>query len=304
MRRVTVVIPTFNRREVLTKAIRAHLVQSALSEIKEILVIDDGSTDGTEVRVCGLATGSPVPIRYWQHSNRGPAAARNVGIREATGEIILFSDDDIIPAPGLLAEHLRWHDQHPDIWAAVLGYVTWSPEVRPTPFMKWCGLDGPLFAYAHFFGRAELDFRYFYTCNLSLKTEFLRRTGIFDEDFRRAAFEDAELGYRLQKNGLQLLYNPDAVGYHYRYMTFADVCSRARLVAEARKILDAKEAGKELAAIERAELQARPRVGRFLRKVFYRCAVPTAPLLKPLLDTSFPLPWPIYRFMHQRYAER
>jgi GT2 family glycosyltransferase len=303
MTRVTVVIPTFNRKEILTKAIRAHLAQSALSETKEILVIDDGSTDGTEDRVSALRSESPVPIRYWRQSNRGQAAARNLGIDQADGEIILFSDDDIIPAPDLLAEHLRWHDRHSEAPVAVLGFVTWSPAVRPTPFMKWFGLDGPLFAYGRFAGRTELDFRAFYTCNLSLKTNLLRQAGGFDESFKGYGYEDMELGYRLQKNGMRLFYNPAAVGYHYKHVTFVEACRRAQQVQLALRILEQKEAGKCMLELQAREPRAIGTIGSQRRLI--------TPILQPLeklalrsakllVDSRIPLPWVVYRRI---YAE-
>jgi GT2 family glycosyltransferase len=299
--RVSVVIPTFNRKQVLAKAIRAHLAQSAICEIKEILVVDDGSTDGTEAKVSTLTSETSVPIRYCKQSNRGQAAARNLGIQEATGEFILFTDDDIIPDCNLLREHLLWHDQHPEPHVAVLGHVTWSPEVRPTPFMKWFELRGPLFAYEHFKGKMELDFRAFYTCNLSLKTEFLRRTGTFDEDFKGYGYEDTELGYRLQKNGMRLLYNPAAAAYHYKHVTFREACRRAEQVALALRVLRQKEAGRYLLDLEERELSvARPRsrvkklIVAFLRPFERMILSP----LRLIVDSRIPLPWIVYRRLY------
>jgi glycosyltransferase involved in cell wall biosynthesis len=297
-KRVSVVIPTFNRKDVLLKAIKAHLAQSAIDEIKEILVVDDGSTDGTDRAIAALAAQAPFPLRRLYQSNRGQAAARNRGISEATGEIILFTDDDIIPAPDLLAEHMRWHDRYPEPSAAVLGFVEWSPEVRPTPFMRWFGLDGPLFAYAHFAGKTELDFRAFYSCNLSLKTELLRATGAFDEDFKGYGFEDAELGYRLQKNGMRLLYNRAALAYHYKRVMFVDACRRAEQVTRALRILEQKEAGKSLLELEGKDCEtARP--SRFAHKQLAAVLRPLRKValapFKLLIDSQIPLPWYVYR---------
>jgi GT2 family glycosyltransferase len=300
VKRVSVVIPTFNRKQVLAKAFQAHLAQSALDEIKEILIVDDGSTDGTESQVSALASKSSVPVRYCKQSKLGQAAGRNFGIREATGEIILFADDDIIPAADLLAEHLRWHDRYPEPHVVVLGYVTWSPEVRPTPFMKWLGLDGPLFAYAHFRGKKELDFRAFYTCNLSLKTEFLRRTGTFDEDFKSYGYEDPELGYRLQKNGMRLLYNPAAAAYHYKRVTFAEACRRVELAAPALRVFRQKEAGRYLLDLEERELAARPR--SHVKKLVVAALHPFERIIlspfRLIVDFRIPLPWIVYRRLY------
>src|SRR5258708_26630688 len=80
---LTVVIPTFNRAPVLKKALEAYLTQGAPEGIYELLVVDDGSTDETPSLVDEISRRAPFPIRYFRQENKGPAAARNVGIREA-----------------------------------------------------------------------------------------------------------------------------------------------------------------------------------------------------------------------------
>ena len=140
----------------------------------------------------------------------------------------LFSDSDIIPERDLVEQHLAWHRMNPHDNVAVLGYVTWDPAVKATPFMRWYGESGPLFAFRQFRKRREVSFRFFYSCNLSLKTKFLRAHGQFDEDFRSAAYEDIELGYRLSKKDLQLLYNPAAIAYHHQFFSFEDACRKAQ----------------------------------------------------------------------------
>jgi len=291
--RVSVLIPTFNRKDVLKKAIEAYLGQSALKEVAEILIIDDGSTDGTDALVAEAARSSPVPIRYYRQANRGQAAARNVGIREARSELVLFTDDDIIPAPDLVDQHLRSHERHAEPHFAVLGYVTWATEVRATPFMRWLGLDGPLFAYAHFAGRTDLDFRAFYTCNLSLKTDFLRKNGMFDEDFKGYGWEDTELGYRLERKGLRLLYNPAALAYHYKFVSFAEACRRAQEVAFALPVFEKKEAAAYL-----KELDSRTSVKRGFRRRLRSVIVPVLSPIKFLVDSRVPLPWAFYRVLY------
>src|SRR5215467_5815246 len=103
---VTICIPTFNRCVKLEKAIRAYFLQDCKSADSEVLIIDDGSTDATPELVDRLSLESPILVRYFRQPNRGPAAARNTGIREAQGHLILFTDDDIIPSATLVSQHL------------------------------------------------------------------------------------------------------------------------------------------------------------------------------------------------------
>jgi glycosyltransferase involved in cell wall biosynthesis len=289
---LSVIIPTFNRHFTLEKALSAYLQQTALSSIAEIVVVDDGSVDSTGAVVDRLSRGSAVPIRYCRQENKGPAAARNVGIREAASELILFTDDDIIPGPTLVAQHLEWHCSFPGSSTAVLGFVTWDPEVNPTPFMKWYGSYGALFSYSQFVGRTEIDSSYLYTCNVSLKTQFLRNNGLFDEDFKSAAYEDAELGYRLAKAGLRLLYNPRAIAYHRQFFFYSDACRKALGNTPATRLFLQKEAGQFILA------SLFERRSRLWVRVVRRTAAVVATALKPIrrmLDSYVPLPRFIYR---------
>ena len=292
---LSVIVPTYNREKVLAKALEAYLAQSSPQLIHELLVVDDGSTDGTGSMVQEFSRRSPFPIRYLQQPNKGPAAARNVGIREARSNLVLFTDSDIIPECDLVEQHIKWHKNNPQITAAVLGYVTWPPEIKATPFMRWYGEEGALFDYRQLRGKREADFRFFYTCNLSLKTDFLRTCGQFDEDFRSASWEDTELGYRLHKAGLRLLYNPQAVAFHHQFFTFDEACRKALGNSSARELFFKKEAGQYFLA------QRKERMGgvglRFARLV----ATGVATIMRPstrLLDSEIPLPSSIYRSLH------
>jgi glycosyltransferase involved in cell wall biosynthesis len=298
---LTVVIPTYNRCQTLRKALAEYQRQSARKEILEIIVVDDGSTDSTRDMVLELADNSAVPIRYLRQENRGPAAARNLGIREVTSPIILFTDDDIIPGNDVVAEHAAWHRRYTAESVAVLGYVTWAPNPQPTPFMRWCGEEGPLFAYRRFRGKQELDYRFFYTCNLSLKTRFIRDTGQFDEEFKIAAWEDIEFGYRLSKAGLRLLYNPRAIGYHEQFFLFDDICRKAEATAAARRVFLRKEAGTHfIQERKQRESQVGFRIAERLAGMMSPALVP----LTFLLDSKVRLPSIVYRWMYWHHLTR
>ena len=125
---VSIVIPAHNRKDILIRTLQAYASQSAKQHIFEILVIDDGSTDGTSESVQSYAAGSPIPIRYFYQHNHGATKARNLGIAQAQGNLILFGHDDVIPGEGYLSQHVSWHQKYPDPHVAILGYVDWPPK--------------------------------------------------------------------------------------------------------------------------------------------------------------------------------
>jgi glycosyltransferase involved in cell wall biosynthesis len=239
--KITVVIPTYNRKDTLKKCLNAVFNQSYPKAGYEVIVIDDGSTDGTEGLVSSLLNDSPCTLRYFKQEHKGPAAARNVGIKSAYGKIILFIGDDIIATPTLLDEHIKWHKDYSNDNVAVLGYVTWSPEIKITPFMRWLEKSGVQFGYSLIEKYDDVPYNFFYTSNISMKRKFLlENNGFFDEEFPYAAYEDIELGYRLKKAGMILKYNNEAVGYHYHHTTLDDTCRRMIMVGESSQMLAKK----------------------------------------------------------------
>jgi len=206
---LTVIIPTYNRRDTLLKCLKALTHQSCSKECFEIILVDDGSTDGTDGAIHSWMDQKPCDVKYFQQENRGPAAARNVGIRNAKGQVLLFLGDDVIPNNNLLEEHMEWHKRFGADNSAMLGFVTWSPELEITPFMQWLENGGPQFSFRSIKDKNNVNGAvFFYTSNISVKRCFLLENDeLFDEDFPYAAHEDSELGYRLSKKGLMLTYN-------------------------------------------------------------------------------------------------
>lgn len=302
---ISVILPTYNRAETLRKTLRGYAEQIGDHEILEVLVVDDGSIDHTSLVVEESRKTSLHPIRYLRQKNGGLAAARNHGIREARGELILFGDDDIIPSSKMVAEHLAWHRRYPAANIGVLGLVNWAPEVHPTPFMEWSGSYGPQFNFGLFQAGMEVDYWHAYFCNTSVKSDFLKRNGIFNEIFRKYGWEDLELSYRLYQHGYRVLYSPEALGYHYKFETFQDTLRRVLELNRSLTVFANTDAG-------RCFLEERNRQEAHLKKP-KRSAVkellrpfkgPAMLLFRYLLDTRIPLPARVYEYVFYDFVSR
>ncbi|NTV99751.1 MAG: glycosyltransferase [Oscillochloris sp.] len=211
---VSIVIPTYNRLSRLKQVIAAIERQTYPLDHVEVIVVSDGSTDGTHAYLAEIQT--PLNFRFVPQTNAGPAAARNNGIRHAQGEYILFIDDDVVPSPTLLAEHMRLQSGNANL--VVLGPMLNPPDFTFAPWVAWEQqmLEKQYAAMRR--GDWTATARQFYTGNTSLPRQALLQSGGFDERFRRA--EDIELAYRLEKYGLEFTFTMDAVGYHYAERSF------------------------------------------------------------------------------------
>lgn len=211
---VSVILPTYNRVQRLAQVLLGLERQTVSLNDFEVIVVSDGSTDGTDAFLKTLQT--PLKLVAVTQENQGPAVARNTGVQRATSELILFIDDDVVPAPELLSEHLRMHGGQNNI--VVLGPMLSPPGVKLAPWVEWEQEMLMKQYVAMQKGYWEPTARQFYTGNTSIRRQAVLDAGGFDSRFRRA--EDVELAYRLARQGLRFVFNPQAVGFHYAERSF------------------------------------------------------------------------------------
>ena len=221
---ISVVIATYNRADILQGTLQSLARQTIPAERFEVVVVDDGSTDTTSKMLSREALSLPYRLRAFRHENRGPGFTQNRGIRESAANLVQLLPDDVRPAPECLAHHLAHHAAHPTPEIAVLGRVLQSPELPPTVMHRYWEPFDQVFNRCR--GKQEIDSLLFCACNVSVKRSFLLEHGLFRER-RGAAAEDIELGYRLGRQGLRILFNPAALALHYHPVTLDWVCRRA-----------------------------------------------------------------------------
>ncbi len=210
----SIVIPTYNRLDALERVLDALARQPAVRTGRaEVVVVDDGSDDGTAGWL-GRRARELRTLEVLRQDNAGPARARNRGASAARGEIVLFLGDDTIPAPGWLEEHLEEHRLFGAAGPlAVVGYTSFPPWASG-PFARYVNEHGAQFGYLLIERPTDVPFNFFYTSNVSLPRTFLLDLGGFREDFPAAAWEDIELAYRAVAEGLRLRYLPRARTIH------------------------------------------------------------------------------------------
>ncbi|MBV8602803.1 MAG: glycosyltransferase family 2 protein [Candidatus Eremiobacteraeota bacterium] len=220
---LSVVIPTYNRLAELRLTIPSLLRQGLAAERYELLVCDSNSTDGTAEYLAGVAREHSM-VRHLPGAYSGRAAARNAGIAAARGRLVVFNDSDIIASEDLLAVHLRAHDAGRR--CAVVGL-----EVQAKSYEDYLAKsrDPALREPLHPPSRKRLGWLYFLTGNASVSREDLQLVGGFDEEFTGYGHEDLELGYRLQRAGIPIVYEPQAVNYHLQDIGFVDQKAKMEL---------------------------------------------------------------------------
>jgi peptidoglycan/xylan/chitin deacetylase (PgdA/CDA1 family)/GT2 family glycosyltransferase len=215
-----VVVPTYERREVLARTLPTILDQELAPGVFEVVVVIDGSTDGTSQMLAERFADRP--LRVLIRDNAGPAAARNAGIQAARGELVLLLDDDIICPPGLLAAHLAAHEVgRPAVaFGPVLGLEGTSTAAELTRR-----------ALAAYYARMRDEWHpdtsptAYAAPNTSIPRDALVEAGGFDVRFA-GAHEDADLGLRLRAMGLPFRYLPDVPVYQFYAKSAQDLATR------------------------------------------------------------------------------
>lgn len=200
--RVSVVFATHNRARRLDMLLRSLAEQTLPADQFEVIVVDDGSTDAT-TQVIDLHAGSaPFAVRALRlDPGRGPAVARNAGWREASGELVAFTDDDCVATPDWLASGLAAYEEHP--WAVIQGVVEINPAEldRMSPFAHFVIHNRPGGGYP--------------TANIFYPRKLLEMV----EGFDAAAFptvdgEDTDLAMRAFEKGAESVWLPQARVLH------------------------------------------------------------------------------------------
>jgi GT2 family glycosyltransferase len=214
--RLSVVIPTIGRVATLRRVLDRLEGQTARPSDFEVIVCADAVAEDLAA-LDRLVEGRSYPASRVQAHVSGASAARNAGWRSARAPLILFLDDDILPDPRLIEEHLAWHERDPVLEVGVLGDVRWAEELRVTTFMRWLE-HGIQFDYRAI-ASEEAVWGNFYTANASVKRVLVERVGGFDERRLPYGYEDLDLALRMhQDSGFRLLYNRRASAEHLHAM--------------------------------------------------------------------------------------
>jgi peptidoglycan/xylan/chitin deacetylase (PgdA/CDA1 family)/GT2 family glycosyltransferase len=212
---LSVLIATHNRAEVLVECLRALAAQSVDPEAFEVVVADDGSSDGTAARIATLEL--PFELRCLELEKQGKSAALNRAIEAARGGACLFIDDDIVASPSLVADHLEAHRREP--MTLGIGSLVQKPPERGDAYAEARAVAWNMRYEALIEWGA--DWADTYGGNFSAPRSALQAVGGFDTELR--AIEDVEIGYRLQRHGCIPCYLPNANALHDDYKTGAKI---------------------------------------------------------------------------------
>ena len=203
----SIVIPTYNRQPILEKCLRAMenqvLRPGGQVEGYEIVLVDDGSTDGTVEWIRASAAEFP-HVKLYEQNHKGAAIARNFGVQKAEGNTIIFIDSDLVVLEGFLQHHAD---------ALTKAYKRGNERVFTYGrVVNTCNFEQPT---AEPFKVTDYSRAFFATGNVAIAKRWLLEAGLFDAQFTQYGWEDLELGVRLKNNGLSLIKCPEAVGYHW-----------------------------------------------------------------------------------------
>jgi GT2 family glycosyltransferase len=214
--RASIVIPTFNRCDVLLQTLTSLVDQSVPPDRYEVIVTVDGATDGTTQALQGLQFRHALRWTCLE-TNQGIAAARNAAARLARHEVLIFLDDDQIASRDLVAVHLDLHQRNDAI--LVQGYYPLAPGYdRHGGSLIY--QRSMLASLAHFPQLPPLSW-HIWGGHISVRRETWQRVGGFDETFRVYGGEDTDFGMRVAALGIPFVFEPRALSHHLHRVSYA-----------------------------------------------------------------------------------
>ncbi len=208
---ISIIIPAFNSEKTIAKTIQSVLSQKTKEKF-ELIVVDDASTDKTASEIKKFKE----VVLVQQKKNKGPAVVRNLGAKKANGEIIVFTDADCVPKENWLEEMIKPFENKEVV--GVQGAYKTKQQSLTARFVQAEIEDRYDLMKKEMQKKGSIDFVGSYSAAYKKKT-FLEFNG-FDESFPTASGEDPELSYRMQKKGLKLVFNQNAIVFHQHPNSF------------------------------------------------------------------------------------
>ncbi len=197
---VSIIIPVYNGSATIAQAIEKSLEQ-VYPGTKEVVVVDDGSTDNTAAVV------SSYPVIYLKQENAGPASARNFGAKHAKGDVFIFTDADCLPETGWLSNLIAGFSSN-DIGSVCGSYAIANPEKQLARVIH----DEILFRHQ----RLMPEFpRAFGSYNVAIRADLFRSVGGFNAVYRNASGEDNDLSYKILATGRKIHFLRGALVAHF-----------------------------------------------------------------------------------------
>ena len=196
--KISAIVPVYNRAGLMPKLIQALLNQDYPVEI---VIVDDGSTDNTADIVRGF------PVTYIHQKNSGPSAARNHGVNESGGDIVVFTDSDCVPQKDWIRRLIDGFED--DVGAVAGSYNIANPE----SLLASCIHEE--IKLRHLALKRKKYIRAFGSYNVALKRNVFLKVGGFNEGYRSASGEDNDLSYKILKAGYKIRFKDDALVAHH-----------------------------------------------------------------------------------------
>ncbi|QBC43453.1 glycosyltransferase [Iodobacter fluviatilis] len=239
---ISVVIPTYNRADLLRYTLESLVLQTLDKQLFEVIVVDDGSTDTSEQLVQSFA--ERLNIKYFWQEDKGFRAgkARNIGVSIAEGKYIVFIDTGVLLGSKTLEVHANVHSQS-EFPVVIIGYVygfevdnsllaemsaqidSHTPDATILRLAEMGAHDVRQLQYDELgenISNWPAPFDIFWTCHASAEREQLLKAGLFDESFNSWGGEDVDLGVRLHLNNNQFVMEKDAVSFHWPHKKEVD----------------------------------------------------------------------------------
>ena len=244
MKKISLIIPTYNKLGILLWNLRELSNQSLSQDLFEVIVVDDSSADGTFDAVKNLSTNYSLRVLS-TGQNSGPAHARNLGVENASGDIVCFIGDDTIATRHFLFRHLLAHKQK-GFPCVIQGYTDWHPAIPPDDFHRFLhgqtklgggGLQanwGALRRDGKWISPDQEIPGWLLTTNVSMPKETFEFYGGFSETFPHAAWEDIDLSIRFLQFGVKTYLECNAINHHYHKQTLDGFVERQIMEGKSR----------------------------------------------------------------------